>query len=173
MFKSKKVVPLMGVVLIIAILFSIFGTPKYQSIKVKNENFLGLKYKLKEAVNTNTAIDIKKLTDFDWDECYVFPPYYSIEQIYEEVGTEWTICKTFIGFLMFNDIENQTVNEDQYIIVFKKDSKVILSSIYSLNQLPVIFKLDNHMFTSNNSKFIVTIAKQFHDSKIKELILKK
>jgi hypothetical protein len=173
MLKSKKVVPIMEVVLVIAILFSVFGTPRYQAIKLKNEIFLDLENKLKEAVNTNTEIDIKKLTDFDWDECYVFPPYYSAKQVYEEVGTEWTICKTFIGFLMFHDIENQTLNEDQYIIVFKKDSKVISSSIYSLNQLPVIFKLDNYRFTSSNSKFIVTIAKQFNDSKIKELILKK
>ena len=119
----------MGVVLVITILFSIFGTPRYQSIKVKNENFIGLENKLKEAVNTNTEIDIKKLTDFDWDECYVFPPYYSAKQVYEDVGTEWTTCKTFIGFLMFHDIESQTMNDDQFIIVFKKDHKVILSWI--------------------------------------------
>ena len=90
MLKSKKVVPIIGVVLVIAILFLIFGTPRYQSIKVINQNFAGLENKLKEAVNTNTEIDIKKLTDFDWDEWYVFPPYYSAKQVYEEVGTEWT-----------------------------------------------------------------------------------
>jgi len=173
MVNSKKVVPIIGVVLVIVVLFSVFGTPRYQSIKVKNEKFEGLESKLKAEVNTSTEIDIKELTNFDWDECYVFTPYCSSKEIYEKVGTEWTAYKTFIGFLMFHGIENEIVDDYQQLIVFKKDSKVILSERYSINQLPIIFKLDNYKFTSNNAKFIVTVAKQYDEGKIKELVLRK
>lgn len=169
---NKKVVLIIGAVLVIIILFSIFGTPRYQSIKVKNESFVTLENKLKEAIKTNTEIDINELTNFDWDECYVFTPYYPPKEVYEKVGTEWTTAKTYIGFLLIHDVENQTVNDDQYLIVFKKDNKVILSENYNLNQLPVIFKLDNYTFASNNAKFIVTDTKQYDENKIKELILK-
>jgi hypothetical protein len=172
MLTKKKVKPIIGVALLAAMLFLLFGTPRYQSIKVKNENFAGLENKLKEAINTNTEIDIKKLTDFDWDECYVFTPYYPTEAIYEKVGAEWTTTKTYIEFLLLHNVERQTVNDDQYGIVFKKDSKGILSAKYSLNQLPVIFKLDNYKFTSSNAKFIVSAAKQYDEGKIKELVLK-
>jgi len=170
---NKKIVSIIGAVLVIIISFSIFGTLRYQFIKVKNESFVNLENKLKEVVNTNTEIDINELTDFEWDECYVFTPYYSPEAIYEKVGVEWTTTKTFIEFLLFHDVENQTVNDDQYMIVFKKDDKVILSAKYSLNQLPIIFKLDDYKIASNNAKFMVTVAKQYDEGKIKELILRR
>ena len=57
-------------------------------------------------------------------------------------------------------------------MVFKKGNKVVLSRRYSINELPVIFKLDNYKFTSNKAKFLVTVAKQYDKDKIKELILK-
>ncbi len=173
LLKKKKVVPIIGVALVIVILFLIFGTPRYQSIKIKNKSFLGLENRLKQAVKANTEIDIEKLTDFAWDECFVFTPYYPPEVIYEKVGAEWTTTKTYIEFLIFHNMENQIVNDDQYVIVFKKDSKVVLSAKYSLNQLPVIFKLDNYKFASSNAKFIVSIAKQYDEDNIKELFLKK
>lgn len=173
MLNKRKILMIVGAFLVITTLFLIFGTPRYQSIKLKNKNFGGLENKLKEAVNTSTEIDISKLKEFDWDECYVFPPYYSPEAIYKKSGLEWTTAKTYIQFLLFHHIENQTVNDDQYIIVFKKDNKVVLLAKYSLNQLPIIFKLDNHKFVNNNAKFIVSAAKQYEGGKIKELNLKK
>lgn len=171
--RKRKILMIVGVVLVIAILFLIFGTPRYQSIKLKNKDLGGLEDKLKEAVNTNTEIDISKLTEFDWDECYVFPPYYPSEAIYKKVGAEWTTTKTYVQFLLFHHIENQTVNDDQYIVVFKKDNTVILSAKYSLNQLPIIFKLNNYKFVNSNAKFIVSAAKKYEGGKIKELDLKK
>lgn len=173
MLTRKKVIPFVSLVLLIGVLFLIIGTPGYQSIRIKNRDFASLENKLKEVVNANTKIDIKELSDFVWDECYVFNPYYPPEAIYKKVGTEWTTARTYIGYLLFHNMENQTVNDEQFIIVFKKSNKVILSAKYSLNQLPVIFKLDNYKFTSDNSKFIVSVAKQYDEGKIKELSLKK
>lgn len=171
--KRKKGILILGVVSIVAILFLTFGTPSYQAIKVKNKNFTVFENKLKEAVNKNSEIDLKKLTDFDWDECYVFTPYYPPKEIYEKVGTEWTTARTYIRFILFHGLENKTVNDDQYLIAFKKDSKVILSAVYSIEKLPVVFKLDNYMFTSSNAKFIVsTYANQYDEGKIKELTIK-
>jgi hypothetical protein len=173
MLTKKKATPIVALVLVIGILFLIIGTRRYQSIKIKNRDFVPLENKLKEAVIANTEIDIKELSDFDWDECYVFTPYYPPESIYEKVGTTWTTTRTYIGYLLFHIMDIGTVNDDQFVIVFKKGNKVILSATYSLNQLPVIFKLDNYKFTSDNSKFIISVAKQYHEGKIKELSLKK
>jgi hypothetical protein len=120
----------------------------------------------------NSEIDIKKLTNFDWDECYVFNPYYPSKAIYEKVGREWTTANTFIEFLMFHNSENETLNDDQFLIVFKKENTVVLVKRYSLNELPIIFKLDNNRVTSNNAKFSVVISKQYNEDKIKELVKK-
>lgn len=172
MLKVKKMIPIIGVFFIIAILFLTFGTPRYRSMKIKNMSFEGLENKLKEAVETNGELDVNKLTDFDWDECYVFTPYYPPEAIYEKAGVEWTTTKTYVEFLLFHDMENQTINDDEYVMVFKKDGKVILSAKYSLKQLPVVFKLDECKFSSSNANFIVSVGKQYDQGSIKELILK-
>jgi hypothetical protein len=167
----KKVVQI--IVVSLGILFLIFGTPRYQSIKIKNDNIESFEYKLKEEVNSNFKVDIKKLVDFDWDECYVFTPYYPTELIYENVGTEWTVAKTYIEFLLLHNSENKTVSDDQYVIAFKKDGKVILAEKYSLNKLPIIFKLDDYKFKRDNAQFIVTDANQYNEGKVKELVLRK
>lgn len=172
MLKRNKKTLVIGVILAIIISFFTFGTPRYQAIKINNINFGEFKNRLKGVISTSTEIDINKLTNFEWDECYVFDPYYPPEAIYEKVGVEWTTTKTFMGFLLFHDAENQTVNDDQYLIVFKKDNKVILSEKYSLSELPVIFKLDNYKVTSENSEFRLIDSKQYDNGKIIELVLK-
>lgn len=171
MKKNKKVVNSIVFVFII-VLFSIVGTPRYQYIKIESEGFLDFENNLKEASIANSEIDIKQLTNFDWDECYVLDPYYPSEEIYEKVGAEWTTAKTFIGFLMFHSIENEIVNEDQFVMVFKKENKVVIAKRYNLKELPVIFKLDNNKFESNNAKFLVTVSKLYDKGEIKELVLK-
>ncbi|ERI92333.1 hypothetical protein HMPREF1982_02315 [Clostridiales bacterium oral taxon 876 str. F0540] len=172
MSSKRKSLIIIGAVLIAAILFSIFGTPKYQSMKINNISSETLISKLNEAVSTNPDVDMNKLTDFKWDECYVFTPYYSSKQVYEKTGVEWTSYKTFIGFLMFHSTENETVNDDQYLIVFKKDNKVVLADKYSLSKLPIIFKLKDFRITRDNAKFKVTASKQYDGGKVKELVLK-
>ena len=102
----------------------------------------------------------------------MFNPYYPSKAAYEKVGTEWTTANTFIEFLMFHNSENETLNDDQFLIVFKKENTVVLVKRYSLNELPIVFKLDNNKFTSNNAKFSLVISKQYNEEKIKELVLK-
>ncbi|WHH58334.1 hypothetical protein [Petroclostridium sp. X23] len=165
----KKTMMVIGIIFII-IFFFIFGTPKYQSMKIKSEDFSDFAIKIKEASKTYSEIDIKKFINFNWDECYVFPPYYPPERVYEKTGTEWTEYKTFIGFLLFHDIEHESVDDSDYLIVFKKDSKVVLSQITSSDELSVIFRLDNFKFASSNAKFLVRDAEQYEGEKIKELI---
>ncbi len=83
-------------------------------MKVKSEGFSALETKLKKASSENSEIDISKLTNFDWDECYVFTPYYPSKDIYEKVGTEWTTAKTYIGFRISHSRENDTVNDEDF-----------------------------------------------------------
>lgn len=171
--KIRKIIKIALVIFILILLFLIFGTPKYQSMKIKGIRFEETQNILKEDINTEAEVNISKLTNFQWDECYVFHPYYPSEEVYKKVGVEWTRCKTYLGYLIFHEVENETVNDDQYLIVFKKDNKVILSEIYDLNKLPVIFKLTDFKFTKDNGVFTVNNAKGYKEGKIKELIMKK
>lgn len=143
-------------------LFLIFGTPSYQSIKIKaaNDNFF--KKEIVELSSSNKEIDIKECTDFQWDEFYVFPPYYPNENIFKDVGVKWTERRTYLGYLLFRDMEYEAVSEEQFLIVFKKDDKVILSKIYTTNKIPIIFKDSLNTYAPlkvnvKKSKFIVNV----------------
>lgn len=171
--RIRKNVKCILAVLTLILLFLIFGTPKYQSMKIKSRSFVEVENGIKEAVSISSEVDISKLINFQWDDCYVFHAYYPSEEVYKKVGREWTKCETYLGYLIFHRIENETVNDDQYLVVFKKDNKVILSEIYSLNELPVIFKIEDFKFTRDKGVFTVNSSKGFADGKIKELILKK
>ena len=168
----KRIGQFIAVVFILTLLFFTFGTSRYQSMKTKGCSLVVFENKLKKASAENSEIDISKLTNFQWDECYVFTPYYPSKDIYKKVGTEWTTAKTYLGFLVSHNAENDTISDEDFLIVFKKGTKVVLANKYSINQLPVIFKLDNFKFTRKNAKFLVTSSKQYDKGKIKELILK-
>ena len=172
MLRHKRIFHIIGVVFIMLILFFVFGTARYRSMKTGNIGFIAFEKKLMQASAAKSEIDISKITDFNWDECYVFPPYFPSKMVYEKVGTEWTTAKTYIEFLISHSTENDTLNDGEFLMVFKKGNKAIRSRRYSINKLPAIFKLDNYKFTRNNSKFLVNPSKQYNDGKVKELSLK-
>jgi thermostable 8-oxoguanine DNA glycosylase len=63
------------------------------------------------------------------------------------------------------------------LLILYGEKKSVLRGIYvnekeSKADYRSSFKLDNYRFTSSNAKFIVSAAKQYDESKIKELILK-
>jgi len=138
MKKNKKtLIYSILVIMCLSGLFLIVGTPHYQSIKITTRNNYYFKNQIIEQARVKQEVDIKECTDFEWDEFYVFPPYYPTASIFEEVGVEWTELRTYLGYLIFNGMEHETVSEGQNLIVFKKGDKIIMSDIYFM---PISFE---------------------------------
>lgn len=62
--------------------------------------------------NTN-KIDINSLTDFTWDQAFLFPPYTVQESINEQLGVR------------FKDPSNMDMRDDIYLLVFLNEEKVV------------------------------------------------
>ncbi|WP_027631749.1 hypothetical protein [Clostridium hydrogeniformans] len=157
-----------GGIFIAVILFLIFGTSSYRAMKIKNIDTTMVEENLKSISEKDKEIKISDFTDFQWDSAYVFPSYYSQEEIYEKVGVQWTEAKTFLGYLFSRDIENGVLNENQYRMIFKRGDKIISSKVYDLKEVPVSFKLPNYEFTYESCKFQITTNEEGY----KELTLK-
>lgn len=151
--KSYKKV--LFLVVLLSILFFAFGTPKFQTMKINSIDIAQFENALKEKALTSSEIDIKECTDFEWDLCYVFPPYHSSESVYEIVGREWTVANTYIGYLVFHDSENQTWSENQFLMVFTNNGDVVSSNIYTVGELPVFLRVKDYKFNAENSVFVV------------------
>ncbi|MEW8955449.1 hypothetical protein [Clostridium sp.] len=169
MKRTKNRIWIIGGGIFIAIaLFLIFGTSSYRAMKVRNIDTTMVEENLKSISDKDKEIEISNFTDFQWDSAYVFPSYYPSEKIYEKVGVKWTEAKTFIGYLFSKSTENNTLSEDQYIMIFKKGDKIISSKVYSLSEVPVIFNIPNYEFTYDSCKFQVTT----NENGYRELTLK-
>ncbi len=74
---------------------------------------------LEEAIYTvvedenNREISVGALTDFKWDQAFLFEPYTPDEQMEKELGVE------------FEDPSNLRSRDDIYLLVFMDDGKVI------------------------------------------------
>lgn len=169
MSKKKRVLIIAGSLFVVFLLFFIFGTPEYREMKIKNEDFSTLETRLKDACTTKDVVNIAEEANFSWDECYVFPPYYPSEEVYKSVGKEWTSAKTFIEYVMFHNMENEVHSEGQYLIVFKSNGKVVLSTIYNLRDMPIVFNLKDNKFTKDKAKFSIKSSDKYGVSEVKEL----
>ncbi|OAT81921.1 hypothetical protein A6P54_10435 [Bacillus sp. MKU004] len=61
----------------------------------------------------NSEISVGALTDFEWDQAFLFEPYTPEEQMEKELGVE------------FEDPSNLRSRDDIYLLVFMDDGKVI------------------------------------------------
>ncbi len=61
----------------------------------------------------NSEISVGALTDFEWDQAFLFEPYTPDEQMEKELGVE------------FEDPSNLRSRDDIYLLVFMDDGKVI------------------------------------------------
>jgi hypothetical protein len=83
-----------------------------------NNEYL-LNKELQESISTvvsdtnNTEIDISKLTDFDWEEAYLFAPYTSQDDINRELGFK------------SKDKSDIHIREDIYLLLFVNENKVV------------------------------------------------
>ncbi|MFZ7103277.1 MAG: hypothetical protein ACOWWO_11575 [Peptococcaceae bacterium] len=116
------------IVLIIALgLFLVFGYYylEYRTLKVAGQDAEEFANRIMSAVKTENIIDLRDMTPFEWDKLYYFPAYTPPEQMYELTGARWTNCDTFLGYLFFNDLEKEMLQDGFYTLVFVADDKVV------------------------------------------------
>lgn len=103
---KKKVVSLVGLILLVAASWMIFHT------NVWDKNAELLKNEILRMDTTVESVSLLTLTPFEWDKMYSFTPYTSRESIYETVGYKW-------------DSISETVSEGMNQLVFMKNEKVV------------------------------------------------
>ncbi|WP_312857718.1 hypothetical protein [Bacillus haikouensis] len=62
---------------------------------------------------TNSELSINPLTDFNWEQAFLFTPYTPQEKMEEVMGTE------------FEDPSNLRIRDDIYLLVFLHEEKVV------------------------------------------------
>ncbi|SHI45694.1 hypothetical protein SAMN02745163_00298 [Clostridium cavendishii DSM 21758] len=151
----KKKYKVLIVLFSILFIFLIIGTPKYNSIKIKNKDFKDSQKTFDESIEKNSEIDINKIVKFEFDEVYIFTPYYPSKSIYEKLNQEWTTCSTYLGYILLHDVENESLNDDEFLMVFKKADKVVATNLYKLNNVKNIVVDGHNKLTKDNAKLVV------------------
>lgn len=96
------------------------------------------KYIITHINNKNESIiDLKETLPFEWEKFYIFGPYKSKEEMYNEVGFKWV---TF-----------EIMTEGYYKVVFVNKSKVVCDTDISTGTFRIEAK--SYPVYSSNSKF--------------------
>lgn len=80
MFKSKKNITVTIVSLIILGIIILFGYYKVNKI----EEDIELKKRIVKMIDKSEEVNFQEITDFDWDNIYIFTPYSDPKNIFKE-----------------------------------------------------------------------------------------
>lgn len=108
--KKKSIV--MILVLALAILIGYIWWEYYNSHKVKED--FELKNEVIKVVQSSKEIDFSKVTNFEWDEIYLFTPYTDSKEILKKDGVK-----------RYNSKLNMEYNDGINIIAFVNSKKII------------------------------------------------
>ncbi len=108
--KKKSIV--MILVLALTILIGYIWWEYYNSHKVKED--IELKNEVIKVVQSSKEIDFSKVTNFEWDEIYLFTPYTDSKEILKKDGVK-----------RYNSKLNMEYNDGINIIAFVNSKKII------------------------------------------------
>ncbi len=108
--KKKSIV--MILVLALTILIGYIWWEYYNSHKVKED--FELKNEVIKVVQSSKEIDFSKVTNFEWDEIYLFTPYTDSKEILKKDGVK-----------RYNSKLNMEYNDGINIIAFVNSKKII------------------------------------------------
>lgn len=108
--KKKSIV--MILVLALTILIGYILWEYYNSHKVKED--IELKNEVIKVVQSSKEIDFSKVTNFEWDEIYLFTPYTDSKEILKKDGVK-----------RYNSKLNMEYNDGINIIAFVNSKKII------------------------------------------------
>jgi hypothetical protein len=126
MQKNKIMTILIGGVSLLTIAIFIVSQSKSDAGRYQEKVFeqsLRAAIEKKAQSESDRTIELKDLTDFEWETVYIFPPYTSADKISRELGFEWPSAKD-TGIESF----------DQYnLLVFVQQKTVIHHVMFPLN----------------------------------------
>jgi len=114
------------------------------SISCEDVDPLSIAISKKVLQGEGTIVYIAELTNFDWDNLYIFKPYDNRDIVHETVG---------IKFLEANEL-SIGLAESENFFVFVKNNKVITYFIH-LRKKGDFSYIANSVFTESNARFIV------------------
>lgn len=112
------------VFIVFATVFSFFYI-NYIMIKVNGQNAAAFEKALMPVIKAEAEIDLSDVTPFRWERLYYFQAYTPPEEMYKATGTKWTNNSSFIGYLLFNDLEKELVDDASYALVFMDEGRVV------------------------------------------------
>lgn len=109
LLKSKRIVFLLGVVILISFIFIV---EQQLNKDVWDKNYTLLKKEILAIDQSIEVVNLLEVTPFEWDVVYFFEPYTPVEVIYETVGYRWEPIR-------------ETISEGMNQIVFLSDGEVV------------------------------------------------
>ena len=135
--KKKSIV--MIFVLALTILIGYIWWEYYNSHKVKED--FELKNEVIKVVQSSKEIDFSKVTNFEWDEIYLFTPYTDSKEILKKDGVK-----------RYNSKLNMEYNDGINIIAFVNSKKII--TYIELNRSDFDFEpIENSKISKDKSIF--------------------
>ena len=128
--------------LIVLVFSSCFGQERdYEKLFLSN-----LEAIISSQTEQEVVIDISKITDFEWEELFVFRPYTTGNQINESLGIKWS-----------DETKSSVVESESYsLFVFMDKGKVVLDIFVPRSISKDFGFLEQIKFSKSDAKFIST-----------------
>jgi hypothetical protein len=153
--KKRFILFLIAAVIITPLLYSYLN---YLDIKVSRKYENDFRQELKRVISQETSFEMKEVTNFDWDQMFIFGPYTSRDDMQRVIGQEWTYY-SYIGYWLIQKsfLGKYPLDDDSYnSVVFMKGDKIVLDLTFSRSDADFthiqgpILKDKSQLFIQNN-----------------------
>lgn len=150
--KKKSII--MVLALALTILIGYIGLNYYNSHRVKED--VELKNEIIKVVQSSEEVDFSKVTNFEWNELYLFTPYTNSKEVLKQDGVKGYDSKLNMEY---NDGINiiAFVNSKKittYVAISRLDFDFESIENYKISKDKAIFKIDN-----DDGDFILSLKK--------------
>ncbi|OBZ17309.1 hypothetical protein [Bacillus sp. FJAT-26390] len=157
MKKHKKTIllSLIGLFIVLVYMPVLISYANYRSIKVNNENTDQFIHHLEAVVRQKDSFEMTEVTTFDWDQMYMFPPYFSREEMRKATGTKWTTETSYLAYLANEFIMGDfpLLDESVHQLVFVKGDEVVLDVV--LDRFLADFTASDRRTEREQSAFVI------------------
>ena len=145
---------LIAVLLAILIPFTI-SYLNYTKLNVSDQYADEFRGKLFKTIYKQKPFTMDEVTNFAWDQMYVFGPYLPQEHMQQVTGSTWTNNRTYVGYLLggLGMDDFPLLDESYHKLVFVNQEKVVLD--ITLERYTVDFLSIKELRNTDRTKLIV------------------
>lgn len=157
MNKNKLKLYFITFITLILIIVPFSSYINYKLIKIEIVGQNEFYNKLIEKAEQKKSLEMGKITSFDWDLMYVFPPYTSKKYMEDEIGIKWTTQATYFRYLYERKIAMKYLDgfdELGQTLVFINDNHIELVVRVDLRELD-FRALNQREFLVSEANFII------------------